>query len=97
MPHQLYDLNSNINKKINRQRASSVLISKRTTSKYQSNIKKIKGKQVQNCKNKEKKVINNIPTRKMSRTNSKVNLRPSSEFTFNKTKSISIYNHHKKV
>ena len=97
MPHQLYDINSNINKKINRQRASSVLTSKRSTSKYQSNIKKIKGKQVHNCKNKEKKVFNNIPTRKMSRTNSKVSLRPSSEFTFNKTKSISIYNHHKKV
>jgi hypothetical protein len=97
MPHQLYDLNSNINKKINHQRASSVLTSKRSSSKYQSNIKKIKGKQVHNCKNKEKKVFNNIPTRKMSRTNSKVNIRPSSEFTFNKTKSISIYNHHKKV
>ena len=100
MPHQLYNKNSSIKKKVNHQRASSVLAPKRSTSKLQNNRKKIKGEpQKTNFKNKENKVFSHIPSRKMSRTNStnKISLRPSSEYIFNKIKSISVYNKPKKV
>ena len=99
MPHQVFNKNANIKKKINHQRASSVLAPKRTTSKYQSNKKKNKGEKNSNNKNKENKGISNIQSRKMSRTNSsnKINVRPSSEYIFNKIKSISVYNHPKKI
>ena len=100
MPHQLYNKNSSIKKKVNHQRASSVLAPKRSSSKLQNNRKKIKGEpQKTNFKNKENKVFSHIPSRKMSRTNStnKISLRPSSEYIFNKIKSISVYNKPKKV
>ena len=99
MPHQVFNKNANIKKKINHQRASSVLAPKRATSKYQSNKKKNKGEKNSNNKNKENKGISNIPSRKMSRTNSsnKISVRPSSEYIFNKIKSISVYNHPKKI
>ena len=96
MPHQIYNKNTNAKKKINHQRASSVLAPKRPSSKLQSNKKKIKGEQ-NNNKNKNK-VGNNIPT-KISRTNSsyKISARPPNEYIFNKIKSISVYNAPKKV
>ena len=99
MPHQVFNKNVNIKKKYNHQRASSVLAPKRASSKYQSNKKKVKKEKNNNCKNKENKGISNIPSRKMSRTNSsnKISVRPSSEYIFNKIKSISVYNHPKKI
>ena len=42
MPHHIYNKNTNAKKKINHQRASSVLAPKRPSSKLQSNKKKLK-------------------------------------------------------
>ena len=100
MPHQIYNnKNANIKKKVNHQRASSVLAPKRAPSKIQSNRKKTKGDQNSNKKSKDTKGLSSMLSRKMSRTNStnKVGVRPSSEYVFNKIKSISIYNHSKKI
>jgi len=100
MPHQIYNnKNANIKKKVNHQRASSVLAPKRAPSKIQSNRKKTKGDQNSNKKSKDSKGFSSLLSSKMSRTNStnKVGVRPSSEYVFNKIKSISIYNHSKKI
>ena len=98
MPHQL---NSNKNgngnkKKSKQQRSSSVLASKRASSKKPTNKKNIICEQ----KSKENKGFIGVLSRKMSRTNSssKPNIRPSNENVFNIIKSsISIHKHSKKI
>ena len=97
MPHQVYNKNNNVKKKINHQRASSVLAPKRSSSKIQSNKKKVKGEQ-NNYKHKDNKKFN-IPNRKISRTNStnKISARIPNDYIFNKIQSISVYNAPKKI
>ena len=94
IPQQINNYKNTNKKKSKHQRASSVLAQKRPSSKKQANKKKNTGKQ----KIKDNKVLNDGQSRKMSRTNStnKSIIRPSSEYIFNKLKSISIYNQSKK-
>ena len=93
MPHQIIK-NKNVNeKKSKKQRSSSVLAQKRTSFKKQTNKKKNKGE----TKSKDNKGLSGPLSRKMSRSNiNKPNIRPSSEYIFNKHKSISVYNQSKK-
>ena len=95
MPHKIFGKNGkNNNKKIKQQRASSVLAPKRPSSKFKMFKKKEKSEKNTNVKNKENKGLSGKTKKSMSRTNSsnKINLRPNSEYIFNKIKSNSIYN-----
>ena len=95
MPHKIFGKNAkNNDKKIKKQRASSVLSSKRTSSKFKIYKKKEKNEKNTNIKNKENRGLSGKTKKSISRTNSsnKVNLRPNSEYIFNKIKSNSIYN-----
>ena len=88
LPHKIFNKNGKINKKnIKHQRASSVLASKRSSSKFKTYKKKEK-----NTKIKENVGLDSKTKRIMGRTNSsnKVSERPNSEYILNKNKSKSI-------
>ena len=94
IPHQIFNKNLNIKKKTNHQRASSVFAPKRPTSKYKTNNKK--NTREESNKNKIKESgQNDKKLNRISSTN-KLSSRPTSEYIFNKIKSISVYNHSKK-
>jgi len=100
MPHKMTTKNSSVRKKINQQRASSVLAHKRPSSKLQTKRIKIKEEQSTNYKNKDKDIkISIIPNKKMIRTSStnKISMRHTNDYILNKIKSISIYIHPKKI
>ena len=95
MPHQMFNKHLENKKKITKQRASSVLASKRPCSKMNSNYKK-SYEQNKNKNNSKYKGNSNIPSRKITRTNSsnKVRTKPSTEYLLNRIKSISVYDSH---
>ena len=96
MPHQLFNKNLESKKKITKQRASSVLAPKRPCSKFNSNYKKNYEQNKKYKNNSKYKGYSNLPSRKMTRTNSsnKVKTKPSTEYLLNKIKSISVYDSH---
>ena len=79
MPNKIFNKNGKGNKKMNHQRASSVLGPKRMSSKFRTKIKE---------KNKENKETSGISSKYMKRTNShnKLSVRPNSEYALNKIK-----------
>ena len=106
MPHKIMSknekksINNNNNNKIDNnnnvkpQRASSVLASKKYSSKFKTFKKNDKNEKNSNIIKRENRGLSGKNRKSMSRTNStnKVNLRPNSEYIFNKAKSISLYN-----
>ena len=97
MPHQVFNKNLENKKKMTKQRASSVLASKRTCSKIKMNSNYKKAiEQNKNKNNIKYKGYSNIPSRKITRTNSsnKVRTKPSTEYLLNRIKSISVYDSH---
>ena len=104
MPHKIISKNEkksnnntnkvNNNNNVKHQRASSVLSSKKHSSKFKTYKKNDKKEKNSNIINKDNRGLSSKNRKSMSRTNSsnKVNLRPNSEYIFNKMKSISMYN-----
>ena len=92
MPHKIFGKNrKNNDKKIKHQRASSVLPSKRSSSKFKTYRKKEKMDKKNknlNLKNKKSRELSSKSKKSLSRTNSnnKVSIRPNSEYIFNKLK-----------